>query len=343
MVDTVPMTTSVERLFTSVVQQEAAVHGYLATGDTEHLKDYDEEKQNIFSILEDLETYEEEYPNLYYMIEERAKPKISQLQRYYETQTAYMKIGFVDEAQGMIEQTKRVLDDIRSLNDEMVQMVEVVMDASWDDLQDASSIARSIILTNAVVALGIVGVFVYFYRIGRQNQKLRKMTNTDRLTGVYNRRYFDWYIHEKWDELSGKEPLSIVLFDIDNYKEFNDTFGHQKGDDCLKHVAKKLTLQMQGSQEGILARYGGEEFIAVLPKYDKESAMQFAERSRLAIEGMKIVHDTSETSPFVTISSGVSSVIPSEEKSIRTFLYQADSALYDAKERGKNREEYQKY
>lgn len=122
------------------------------------------------------------------------------------------------------------------------------------------------------------------------------------------------------------------MVDIDFFKEFNDNYGHQAGDCCIKQVADVLTVYAKCSSDKV-ARYGGDEFLALLPHTDKENALNLAEQMRKGVEEKTIPHLRSNISDHVTISLGINTIIPSDESSIDEFIGNTDKALYKAKER----------
>ena len=169
------------------------------------------------------------------------------------------------------------------------------------------------------------------------SKKLLNMAMQDGLTQIANRRNFDIKLTEEWRRMiRRKKPLSIIIFDVDHFKFYNDTYGHQAGDMCLQTIANKAVQYFKRPGD-LLARYGGEEFAAILPNTTLEGANDLAEEVRLHIHEAKIHHDTSPVSNFVTISCGISSVIPNESTNSQILLGVADKALYDAKEQGRNR------
>lgn len=168
------------------------------------------------------------------------------------------------------------------------------------------------------------------------NKKLLDMAMRDDLTQIANRRNFDIKLKEEWSRMMRrKTPLSLIIFDVDHFKFYNDTYGHQSGDICLQTLAKKAVKFFKRPGD-LLARYGGEEFAAILPNTTIEGAEIIAEKVRRHIHEAEIHHDASPVSNFVTISCGISSVIPNESTSSQILLEVADKALYDAKEQGRN-------
>lgn len=169
------------------------------------------------------------------------------------------------------------------------------------------------------------------------NEELQQLADRDGLTGVANRRSGHAYLQNTWLRLRREgQPLSVIMLDVDDFKPFNDTYGHQKGDDCLIRVAEALQCQMQRSTD-MVVRYGGEEFMLILPNTDRNGAIQIAENTRLAIEALAIEHRESSTGDCITISLGSATTLPSDDNTTEQLVYIADQALYKAKQNGRNR------
>ncbi|WP_166246185.1 sensor domain-containing diguanylate cyclase [Paenibacillus turpanensis] len=172
------------------------------------------------------------------------------------------------------------------------------------------------------------------------NLILRRMSGSDGLTGLSNRRLFDEAYEQAWEEC-GREgkPLSLIVFDIDSFKIYNDTYGHLKGDECLKHVADVLQQLFRGRKDCLVARYGGEEFVVLAPGQSWDFTAELAERIRSRIVSLKIPHEfTKASTNVVTISAGVASTFPGlavtpdvAEQARRQLFQQADEALYRSK------------
>lgn len=168
---------------------------------------------------------------------------------------------------------------------------------------------------------------------------LEGLANVDSLTGAYNRRFFDELYAREWNRaLRESEPLSVILVDIDFFKQFNDLYGHLAGDDCLKKVAGIISGNTQRGTD-LVARFGGEEFVLVLPNTDGAGAAIMAERLRRLVEEMEIPHSGSQGIGRVTISLGLAGGVPRRGDSAKELLDAADRALYRAKEAGRNRVE----
>jgi diguanylate cyclase (GGDEF)-like protein/PAS domain S-box-containing protein len=171
----------------------------------------------------------------------------------------------------------------------------------------------------------------------KSNRELEKLAIVDALTQVANRREFDERLRVEWNRLTrDKKPLSLIMCDIDWFKQYNDTYGHQEGDACLREVAGMLESHTRRPAD-LLARYGGEEFAVILPDTDAPGAMMVAEKMRRAVHSMRRVHKESGISPYLTISIGVSSIVPTRNLSPEHLVRSSDRALYAAKEHGRNR------
>lgn len=171
----------------------------------------------------------------------------------------------------------------------------------------------------------------------RKNIELNKMAFVDGLTGISNRRYFEDSLNNEWVKaVKESTPLAVILIDIDFFKLYNDTYGHQQGDVCLKKVAQKLN-ESAGVSKNIVARYGGEEFVAILPDVDERGAGFIANKMISGISLLNIPHESSSVSDIITVSLGVGCGLPNENMKPADLLKIADRELYKAKESGRNR------
>ncbi len=169
------------------------------------------------------------------------------------------------------------------------------------------------------------------------NEMLHRISATDALTGIANRRSFDQKLDEEWQRAQRQRtPLSAVMIDIDNFKSFNDSFGHQRGDECLRQVADVLRRGAARSGD-LVARYGGEEFVVLLPDTDAAGALQVAERLRHGVESLASPHDPENAGQIITISAGVGTLLPGIDGSRDEIIKRADRCLYEAKRAGRNR------
>ena len=170
----------------------------------------------------------------------------------------------------------------------------------------------------------------------RANQQLQELATRDGLTRIANRRHLDAWIQTEWRRLCReKGPLSVIMCDIDYFKRYNDTYGHQAGDDCLKRVAGTIADTARRSSD-LVARYGGEEFIVVLPNTAVDGAERVARDIQKRVAALHIPHADSPVSSTVTLSMGCADTIPDPDRSPRHLIERADEALYNAKNNGRN-------
>jgi diguanylate cyclase (GGDEF)-like protein len=172
----------------------------------------------------------------------------------------------------------------------------------------------------------------------RESQRqLNNIARVDGLTSICNRREFDLRLMSEWSRGARTgQPLALLMIDVDRFKQYNDHYGHLRGDDCLIKVAQTLSVCSQRTSD-LIARYGGEEFVVLLPESDLEGALTVAEDCLDAFEEAGIEHVNSDVEPYVTVSIGVASMLPIHDKSSTILIEQADVALYQAKQNGRNR------
>jgi len=185
--------------------------------------------------------------------------------------------------------------------------------------------------------LGLIGIFTGGHRLDNAYNTIRKQATSDELTGVPNRRSFTERITVELNRSHrDHEALSLIIIDIDYFKYYNDHYGHEQGDQCLKKVAWQIcnTLQRPGD---FCARYGGEEFVVLLPATSSTAVMGIAEKIRINIEKLEIPHIAPHPAGILTASLGVTSCEDYYALSRDTLLYKADMALYQAKQQGRNR------
>ncbi len=189
-----------------------------------------------------------------------------------------------------------------------------------------------------VITSGLLAGMVMMYE--RQNRRLRRelrnQASRDPLTGLANRRYAAAALGYEWARANRDgSPMSVILFDVDHFKTYNDSLGHQAGDECLREVADISRSTIRRATD-LVARYGGEEFLAVLPATDHASALRVAEELRANLERQAIAHPAAPTG-VVTVSFGVATAVDTGAMSSDELIQQADEALYRAKASGRNR------
>lgn len=176
-------------------------------------------------------------------------------------------------------------------------------------------------------------------RLEAANAELKRLSDADGLTGLANRRRFDAYLSSEWRHaFRTAAPLGLVFLDLDHFKALNDARGHLEGDAALRIVANALQDEVHRSAD-FVARYGGEEFAILLTTTDLTGAVEMAERLVRAVENLHYPHPASPIAPWLTISAGVASVVPTPDQNPAALFEAADRALYAAKNGGRNRVE----
>lgn len=179
--------------------------------------------------------------------------------------------------------------------------------------------------------------FLVNHLIETEKRRYENLAARDSLTGLANRRRFEEALQAEWNRATrASYPISLLLFDLDHFKAYNDTYGHQAGDDCLSRVAKTIKLYARRSGD-LAARIGGEEFALITVNADLPAARRLAETIRQSVVLLSIPHRGAGSTSVVTISIGVSSTVPDVGDSVKQLITQADRALYEAKQAGRNR------
>ncbi|MFJ3054678.1 GGDEF domain-containing protein [Herbaspirillum sp. NPDC087042] len=173
-------------------------------------------------------------------------------------------------------------------------------------------------------------------RLIELQKELEALSYRDGLTNVANRRMFDSALEVEWaNAVRTQSSLSLIMLDIDFFKQYNDHYGHIAGDACLKQVAAVLS-EAASRPKDFFARYGGEEFVLILPECDDKTALQVAQRCRKLVVDAALPHEKSQVADTITISLGVHTITPSPMDQRMSFLEQADRRLYKAKQLGRN-------
>lgn len=175
-----------------------------------------------------------------------------------------------------------------------------------------------------------------YRQLSAENQRLSRLAIVDALTQLANRRRFDEHIERMWRHMMREKGwLSVIFLDVDFFKRYNDTYGHVAGDTCLQHIAAVLRTFGRRPLD-LVARYGGEEFALVLPQTALRAAMTLAEQIQKATAALQLPHQASEVASIVTVSLGVASLRPTLNDTFETLVEEADAALYQAKQQGRN-------
>lgn len=195
------------------------------------------------------------------------------------------------------------------------------------------------------ISLGVIAIICQLFMLNSQrmecdlkaaNYKIEALANRDGLTNIYNRRYFDLKLQQEFKRMRREsQSISLIIGDIDCFKNFNDAYGHQAGDDCIKVVAEAFWKAGRRVSD-VAARYGGEEFVILLPNTNLLGAKKVATEIANAVKSVKIPHKTSVAANIVTLSIGVSSLVPTTTTAPDELISMADKALYRSKQNGRN-------
>ncbi|WP_423801373.1 diguanylate cyclase domain-containing protein [Neobacillus sp. SAB-20_R2A] len=175
------------------------------------------------------------------------------------------------------------------------------------------------------------------HKLEKSNERLNQLSYVDGLTGVGNRRYFDTKLAKAWlHAQSDQVPISLLMFDIDFFKKYNDTYGHLTGDYCLQTISQAINNLVTEDSSYTLCRYGGEEFSLIMPAANRENAEQFAALITKTVKELNIPHINSEIAEIVTLSIGIASFIPGPTAKPKDLIQLADEALYTSKTKGRD-------
>ena len=271
------------------------------------------------------------------------REKIDDLMLFRYTEAVIMQTSCVACHNSLAKSPKKdwLVGDLRGVI-EVDQPIEDVIVLAADG---AKTIQLTVIILICVLLLSIIIVISYLrnynqllrHQVHEKTAFLQQLVTTDSLTQLANRRKFDDTLNMEWNRMRRtQEHLSLLMCDIDYFKQYNDTYGHQAGDKCLQVVAHALDKEVKRAGD-LAARYGGEEFAIVLPCTEIIYASMIAEKIVRSVRNLNITHETSEVSNIVTLSVGIASLVPDQNSQPQDLLKIADDALYEAKKQGRNR------
>jgi diguanylate cyclase len=173
--------------------------------------------------------------------------------------------------------------------------------------------------------------------LNKANEFLNRLSYMDGLTGIGNRRHFDEVLNKEWSNLlSTNSPITLLMFDLDYFKKYNDTYGHLAGDQCLQIITAAIKDLMANNPYSTFCRYGGEEFAIIFVKTKLDKGIAIADLIQKKVQSLNIAHSSSEIAEIVTISIGVASMIPNLETQPKDLIHLADTCLYISKTKGRN-------
>ncbi|NJL48812.1 MAG: diguanylate cyclase [Leptolyngbyaceae cyanobacterium SM2_5_2] len=207
------------------------------------------------------------------------------------------------------------------------------------------AISASLVIIGGLGILGTILIFSYSRNVNQilheevqiKTAALQRLATIDELTQISNRRQFDQTLENQWRAVQTlAKPISLLLCDVDFFKKYNDAYGHQIGDHCLRLIASAIQASLRNPCD-LAARYGGEEFAVILPQADRAEAQKTAEQIMAAVQQLKLEHQQSEIGPYVTLSIGVATILPAASNRPADLIQLADRALYEAKAQGRQR------
>lgn len=334
--EAIPIASAATQLYPLILDQELSVRGYLLSQDTLSLQQFERSNSRMHETLEIVREFDGQHPIMAQIINEGALPLIEELETFYMNQIQLIQEGDLAQANRQRYSELISLNAFRSVDTKIRGNVDnIIADASARS-HLASQSAKWVILIVSALSFLIFFAFLHTFRVERSQQALIHKSLHDALTGIPNRRAFDEALDRFWKEArETNKPLSLLLIDIDAFKSYNDTYGHLEGDACLRKVAQ--VLKQTVNKPALVARYGGEEFAVLLPSDAQFVATELAEEIRQAVLKLTIAHKSYHPECIVTISIGVATVIPELYQAEDELIRRADKALYQSKEKGRNR------
>jgi len=331
--EAIPISTEAAELFPALLNLELVVRSYILSPNEADLAQYERTIDRLDQTVTRLNQLDENHPIMRKLVRTEAIPRIETATRFYDTQLALARSGDQAAAEAKRYQGMRYIETFRPIDARLRTDVNRIISEATNRSEQASSAAKWVIVVVASVAILVLIAFIQTFRMERSKQALIHRSLHDALTGIPNRRAFDERLEQLLEEAKHQQtPLSLILIDVDAFKSYNDTYGHLKGDECLKEVARVLKRQ---ARYGQVARYGGEEFTVLLSR-GAEDARHIAERIRQDILDLNITHERYEPLCRVSVSLGLTSLIPEAETTEKEVIDLADQALYRAKENGRN-------
>ncbi|KOP29100.1 diguanylate cyclase [Exiguobacterium sp. BMC-KP] len=331
--EAIPISTEAAELFPALLNLELVVRSYILSPNEADLAQYDRTIDRLDQTVLRLNQLDENHPIMRKLVRTEAIPRIETAKQFYDAQLALVMSGDRTVAEAKRYQGMQYIETFRPIDARLRTDVNRIIAEATNRSEQASSAAKWVIVVVASIAILVLIAFIQTFRMERSKQALIHRSLHDALTGIPNRRAFDERLEQLLEEAKHQQtPLSLILIDVDAFKSYNDTYGHLKGDECLKEVARVLKRQ---ARHGQVARYGGEEFTVLISR-GLEETRHIAERIRQDILDLNIVHERYEPLCRVSVSLGLTSLVPGAETTEKEIIDQADQALYRAKENGRN-------
>ncbi len=332
LLDTIPISRSADHLLTSLLNQQAGIRGFIATEEEKYLAAFELGKIQLERNLDLVEKHQVNHPVMQTLINEVALPQIEKIQDFFQSQITLVENGHSNLALARLDEGKREMDHYREIHILIEKNITNIINDAWNRTRIASQRSRIITIIGLILTLIIGIAAIHFMKLQKVYRQLENMVTIDALSQLHNRFSFDQTLKKEFQEAQHThQPISLLLFDIDHFKQYNDNYGHLKGDVCIQQLAAEVRRTFKDTN-AFTARYGGEEFAIILPNCILSQAIKVAEQLRENIEALKLVHEFSMTNPYVTISVGVATLTPLYSQRSPLLIEHADKALYKAKE-----------
>lgn len=331
--EAIPISTEAAELFPALLNLELSVRSYILSPNKTDLAQYERTINQLDQTITRLNRLDANHPIMRKLVRTEAIPRIETATQFYDTQFELVKDGDRASAEARRYQRMQFIETFRPVDARLRTDVNRIIAEATQRSEQASNAAKWVIVVVASIAVLVLIAFIQTFRMERSKQVLIHRSLHDALTGIPNRRAFDERLEKLLEEAKQERtPLSLILIDVDAFKSYNDTYGHLKGDECLKEVARVIKRQ---ARHGQVARYGGEEFTVLLTRGIEETR-HIAERIRQDILDLNITHEQYEPLCRVSVSLGLTSLVPEAQTTEKEIIDQADQALYRAKENGRN-------
>jgi len=331
--EAIPISTEAAELFPALLNLELSVRSYILSPNKTDLAQYERTINQLDQTITRLNRLDANHPIMRKLVRTEAIPRIETATQFYDTQFELVKDGDRASAEARRYQGMQFIETFRPVDARLRTDVNRIIAEATQRSEQASNAAKWVIVVVASIAVLVLIAFIQTFRMERSKQVLIHRSLHDALTGIPNRRAFDERLEKLLEEAKQERtPLSLILIDVDAFKSYNDTYGHLKGDECLKEVARVIKRQ---ARHGQVARYGGEEFTVLLTRGIEETR-HIAERIRQDILDLNITHEQYEPLCRVSVSLGLTSLVPEAQTTEKEIIDQADQALYRAKENGRH-------
>lgn len=332
----IPLSQMVSQLYPLMLDQELSVRSYVFLQDDLSLQQFEMANARMHDVFREIDELESAHPVMNQLVTEETIPIITEMEAFHFKQIQRIQNKEFEQANAVRNAQRSNLNMLRFVDSKIQEDSEAIIARAFEKSREASNSARWMILFVSALTFLIFTAFVHSFRVERSQKALVYKSLHDALTGIPNRRSFDERLEEAWREARhANKPLSLILIDIDAFKLYNDTYGHLEGDACLRKVAQVLRRVVR--DPAIPARYGGEEFAVIVPVETASEARELAETIRQEILNMNMDHASYHPLCKLTVSLGVSTVVPGLYESEKELIARADAALYHSKDKGRNR------